>query len=79
MYKNKKDYIGTMTTLAKILYVLGALKIIKVRERFDKRIDYDVKLRIIHPFNWIVIPIGMVIYGLNQETFKEAKNMITFI
>lgn len=79
MYKDKKAFLRTMTPLAKALYKIGAMKVIKGSIRIDKTINYDMKLRAVHPINWIVIPVAIVIYGVNKETLKDAKKMITFI
>lgn len=79
MYTTKKSYVKSLTVFGKFLYYTGCLKVEKSESKNGKEKYSNFKMRLIHPFSWIAIPIIIVVQGVNLETFEDIKDLITFI
>lgn len=79
MNDTKEKLIQSLTLVGKVALYTGGLKIVAKEEYRQGKVRtiYKEKLRRLHPVLLFISIFGLIVQGINKETFEEIKDLYT--
>lgn len=75
-HESKSECVKNLLIVGKILYWSGALKLTPNYSTYRNKKRFGTKIRLIHPFSWLMILLTLTLNGFNKQNFKDIKKEI---